>query len=284
MLCPVCDCPVSVTPKLSHRAVSEYEFCRQCRTAFIPPDRVSEVPYDRTYYAPWETGEHGMELTRRSKTMTFRAWLSALEHWCSPGRLLDVGCAMGFFLAVAADQGWTGCGIEVSEYAAAVAATDGRFSVHRGTLQDHPYGCQTFDAVSMFDVLEHLDVPRAALTMVRDLLKPDGVLIMSTPDLDSWSSGILGERWPQRKPEHRFLFSHRSIRRLLRDTGFRLLRIRPAVKWLTAEFLLSYARAYAPPVLAQGFSRAYDLGLRRAGRIPFPIVTGEMLVIARRVR
>ncbi len=280
MICPICTrtCGESEAALGNH----EYWWCSLCGTAFLAANRINNVRYDGEYYAPWEQGEHGLELTRYCKSLTFQSWLSLLEKWCRPGRLLDVGCAMGFLLQVAVARGWQASGIEVSDYAARRAAADGRCVVHCGTLQDHPFQTGSFDVVSMFDVLEHLESPHLALQQVHALLKSRGFLILSTPNLDSWSSTLLGSRWPQRKPEHRFLFSRSSIRRLLHETGFQLVRIRPAWKWLTLEFLLSYARCYAPKTLAALFTCVYQSGIRCVGNLPFPVATGEMLVVAQR--
>jgi len=135
-----------------------------------------------------------------------------------PGRVLDVGCGLGFFLSGVA-QGWEKHGVEVSAYAAERARRWG--DIHHGDLESAEYPDAHFDVVVMHHVIEHIPDPARALCEARRILRPDGLLIMATPDFDSGCARHFGERYRLlHDPTHITLFSNESMHRFLRDHGF----------------------------------------------------------------
>lgn len=137
------------------------------------------------------------------------------------GRLLDVGCATGQFLAeMVAFPGWEVMGVEPSVSAAEFAQAYG-FPVHQGDLSSAHYPQGSFDVVTLWDVFEHLHDPLAVLVEARRILKPDGVLILRTPSLDSWDAKVFGQCWGHLdSPRHLVLFSQHTAIALLRKGGF----------------------------------------------------------------
>lgn len=116
----------------------------------------------------------------------FRSGLDLIESQLPQrGKLLDVGCATGSFLSLAKAQGWDCCGVEVSEFAAARARERSGCEVFRGTLEEAPFAESSFDAVTMWDLLEHLPDPLNGLERARRLLKPSGILLVNTPNENS---------------------------------------------------------------------------------------------------
>jgi SAM-dependent methyltransferase len=150
-----------------------------------------------------------------------RRLLQVVERHRPPGRLLDVGCAYGFTLEVARERGWQVAGVEAASDVA--AATQGRLgvTVHADLLAAAlPAG--SLDAVTLWDVIEHLPDPRAAVAEVRRILQPGGVFSVVTPDVGSLAARLLGARWEEmtKMPEHIFFFDRQSLAALLRGTGF----------------------------------------------------------------
>jgi SAM-dependent methyltransferase len=145
-----------------------------------------------------------------------------------PGRrVLDIGAGAGFFVKAARHLGWDAEGIEFSETAAAygrnilqVPLQTGKF----GALEIPP---ASFDAVVMLDTLEHLRDPLGDLRKAREILKPDGLLLLHTPDLRSLSRFFLGQGWAAFSPEeHLYYFRRKTLANILRKAGFESVEIR----------------------------------------------------------
>lgn len=135
--------------------------------------------------------------------------------------LLDIGCGTGEFLHVASRRGWDCTGVEISAYAAEYARTQYGVRVHTGPLEPNLFPERTFSVVSLWDVIEHLPDPAATLALCARLLRPRGILTLSTGDVESLCARLSGRHWHLfNLPEHVFFFSARSIRILLRRTGF----------------------------------------------------------------
>jgi phosphoheptose isomerase len=137
-----------------------------------------------------------------------------------PGRVLDVGCGLGFLLS-GVTEGWEKHGVEVSAYAAERARRWG--DIHHGDLESACYPDDHFDVVVMHHVIEHIPDPARTLREARRILRPDGMLIMATPDFDSGCARHFGERYRLlHDPTHITLFSNESMHRFLRDHDFEI--------------------------------------------------------------
>jgi hypothetical protein len=99
-------------------------------------------------------------------------------------------------------------------------------------------------------VIEHVRDPEAWLLRIRELLIPDGVLLLITPSLDSWSRRLLRSRWMEYKIEHLHYFSAASIRLLLERCGFHQIQVSPARKVLTFDYVARHFDRFRVPVLS----------------------------------
>lgn len=137
-----------------------------------------------------------------------------------PGALLDVGCGDGSFLRKAAARGWRARGIDFDE-AAARAAREKGVEVDCGGLVEAGYEANSFDAVTLNNVIEHLQNPAEVIAEARRILRPGGVLVMATPNVLSYGHRCFGRHWRGLEiPRHLFLFSPAILRRLCREAGF----------------------------------------------------------------
>lgn len=187
--------------------------------------------------------------------------LPAVERHGRVGRLLDVGCAYGFTLEVARERGWEIAGVEASPPAAAGTAT--RLGVRvEPDLFAARFPGQAFDAVTLWDVIEHLPDPRAALLEVARLLVPGGICSVVTPDGGSLAARVLGARWEERQkmPEHIFFFHRRSLAALLRACGFELLEWATVGKRMSLDETLSRLAPAAPGLVGAVQRTARALG------------------------
>jgi 2-polyprenyl-3-methyl-5-hydroxy-6-metoxy-1,4-benzoquinol methylase len=146
----------------------------------------------------------------------------SVEQVTSEGRLLDVGCATGNFLDRMRKRGnWQVWGVEVNEDAARYAQERFGLDIFIGEVCEASYPARYFDAVTLWDVLEHLHDPLGTLKEIRRVLKDDGVLILSVPNSDSFDARIFGDCWIGfDPPRHLYAFSTKTVKRLLTETGF----------------------------------------------------------------
>lgn len=157
--------------------------------------------------------------------------------WRGEGKVLDVGCGAGGNLKTLQDQGWDPHGIEISEVAAAHARELVGGNIHAGTLESAPFPPKSFDLVLMSHSLEHLPSPVDALRRVHRLLKDDGLLVISVPNVDSLEFRLFGRWWFHLDPpRHLYHFDKRSLSGILARAGFRLREFRTGV---SAVFLMA---------------------------------------------
>lgn len=144
-----------------------------------------------------------------------------IEALVRKGRLLDVGCGAGVFLATMRQRGWAVAGLEPNRaYAQSLQSRYG-LDVHVGMLEDMPTGWGSFDAVTLLDVIEHLPDPSAALTRAWQALRPGGVLAITTPNVASIEHRLFGRHWfALQPPDHLWLFSASSLKQLATNAGF----------------------------------------------------------------
>lgn len=140
-----------------------------------------------------------------------------------PGRILDIGCGLGFLLS-ALTRGWERHGVEVSEFAARYAREWA--NIHTGTVADARYPSEHFDVVVMHHVVEHLEDPVSVILEVYRILRRGGVLLLGTVDFESGCARRFGDKYRLlHDPTHVSLFSNDSMHRCLRDHGFTIDRV-----------------------------------------------------------
>lgn len=181
----------------------------------------------------------------------YHAILERFESLTPIGRLLDVGCGTGHFLSVAQSRGWQGTGLEVSASAVSLldqvkAARGLTFPVLTGDLQSAGLPAGHFRAVTLFEVIEHVDDPPALLREAARLLAAGGLLYLTTPNYDSFSRRCLGADWRVIAEEHRCLATVPALRRCLQEVGFRPIGI--ATKNLDVAELIARLRHRPQPV------------------------------------
>lgn len=216
--------------------------------------------------------------------------MTEADNWCrtfrdrlrdlpaTRGRLLDVGAATGFFVEQSNSIGWDAVGIEPSEWAATDARTELGVDVQTGDLESIRFPDAAFEVVTLWEVIEHLPDPRTTPREIRRILRPDGRLILSTPDAGSLAARLSGKRWLgwRKVPEHLFFFDRLNLDRLLIQEGFVPARHRYAS--LTVSAGLAIERALALLGVFGGW-RAPGWLTRRSVRVNPGY---DLLVVARR--
>jgi len=211
---------------------------------------------------------------------TARLALELIErHAGGRGRLLDLGCWVGFLLAEARDRGWDVAGVEPSAFASRFARERLGLPVQRADLFSADLPEHAFDAVVLGDVIEHLPDPAAALERIARLLVPGGVVYLALPDAGSALARRMGSRWWSVLPTHVQYFTRSSLATLLRRSGFQPLTVATAPKTFSVRYYLWRLGGYSPAL-----ARALVAGARATGlaeRPWTPDFRDRMAVVAR---
>lgn len=213
-----------------------------------------------------------------SRTLSAEAVLRALKPRGLAQRLLDVGCATGDSLVAAKRLGFEAEGVELSDWSSGLARTRG-FKVHQEYLETLAQGApQAYDLITLMSVIEHFSSPRAELNHLRRLLKPGGVLVIWTGDVDSMLSRILGRRWWYWQGQHIQYFTHRSLVKLIDEAGLDVVATRLFPFAATMGTITNSLRRYRPHKLVTWFVRPL-FALKPVWFLRLP---GEMLLLAQR--
>lgn len=214
--------------------------CR-CGMWYLSP-RLSEEAMTLTYrddrYFEGEGLGYSSYLAQEATLrLTFRRLLEALERrGMTGGRLLEVGCAYGFFLDEARSRFDAREGTEFSEAAAARARLVAD-RVHLGGLEQLGAD-ERYRLAACIHVVEHVYDPVAFVSRLREHLEPGGWLVLATPDMGGFWRPLMGRRWPFYKmPEHVTYFDAASLGRLLEAGGYRDVRPLPYASYFALDLV-----------------------------------------------
>lgn len=282
--CPVCDDDRTRLP-FDKQGFSIVE-CPTCRLRYVNPRPGREwldAWYREEYCSFAQEEAAGAQHLQQGliKTATAQLRLQLLGPSGPKGRLADMGCGGGFFVRTAAAGGWDAIGLEPSAAAARCAARAQQVRVVAGRLEAAPFADARFDAITMFDVLEHVFCPGACLTEARRLLAPGGTLVIETPNMAGWLPRVMGTRHPWvRPPEHLTYFTPATLRRLLERCGLQVERLdRCSRKVLTLDYVLALTERTNPlatALLSKTVGRWTALR-----RYPLSVPLDTMLVVAK---
>ncbi|HYF48029.1 MAG TPA: class I SAM-dependent methyltransferase [Planctomycetota bacterium] len=218
--CPLCDSSnVMLAPQQPDPPFGLMQ-CAACGGIFLSPrPRIDAMP---AYYDDYYGGEQPEEPSARQIRRSRRHFKRLARH-ARPGRLLEVGAGDGYFLHAAKEAGWTVEGLELSTPRVERAKKWFGLNLSPQDLFSANLQPRTYDAMAMFQLIEHVHDPRGIIRKSHELLKPGGLLMMSTPnvlayarknrDVNSW-----------RIPRHLFFFSPRTLVRTVEKAGFTVLR------------------------------------------------------------
>lgn len=206
---------------------------------------------------------------RLGREMTFRHHLHSMERITGPadGRaLLDVGAYIGVFVEMAGEAGWRAQGVEPSAWAAAEARRRG-LDVRMGTMELPELAEESFDVITLWDVIEHFTDPAAELERARRLLKPGGWLVVHTMDIDAPIARLMGGRWPWLMDMHLYFFSARTLGRMLREHGYEVAWQGAEGRYLSLGYLASRVEGMQSGVgrLVRSFVGALKLQHKEVG-------------------
>lgn len=198
----------------------ELRRCAACGTAVTVGAAPREDAYETGQYAPVEPiGQRGVRAVQRLVSGQPARLLR--RSGAQPGaRVLDVGAGKGLLVAALLDAGFDATGCEPSRASSEAARASG-FPVETVSLQD--IEAEGLDAVVLWQVLEHLEDPLAALQRIASWLNPHGALLIGVPNLSSWQARLAGPDWFHLDlPRHRTHFTPGGLARMLARADFQI--------------------------------------------------------------
>jgi SAM-dependent methyltransferase len=228
-------CPLCESTAISHKyRIDNYELkfdtdmCSDCGFIFMNPPLSAETIksfYTEQYYS----GKADYSYIDERRTMKYSAYvwdkrIKVIHRYVKRGNFLDVGASFGGLMK-SAEKYFTAYGIEISEYSASHAS--GRFAgrIHHGTLDDHPFSRSFFSAITMIELIEHLEDPMKAIEECYSLLRDGGLLVIQTANMDGRQAKSLAGKYEYFMPGHLTYFSMSNLSQALYRAGFRKVKV-----------------------------------------------------------
>ncbi len=187
-----------------------------------------------------------MEKELITRKRYFDTKIRDIERYKKFGKLLDVGCAQGAFLSACSVFDFELYGIEPSKntYLQALKIAPDS-TIYNCTLLETQFPDDDFDVVTIFSTIEHLLKPKETMTEVYRILKPSGLVVIETPNMDSCVSYFLGKRWiPLSVPDHVTFFSKDILAEMLKDVGFEVQEIKFSYRIISIRLFLFHLSNY----------------------------------------
>ena len=258
-------------PDRVHYRMVECDSCGLVRSDPVLDDDVVSVLYAQS------TFDYGDEL--EGLRATYGAALARLER-CVPNRdgILDIGCGNGFVLEIALDRGWKNVrGVEPSAHAVEQASDLVRDGIIEDIMREGLFEPESLDAVTLFQVLDHIADPVGLLRECHRALRPGGAILAFNHNVRAWSARLLRERSPIVDIEHTYLYDQETMRRLFAKAGF----VDMAVESVRNAYSIAYL-AQLVPLPGSLKTRVIDrLRSGRLGRRQLTVPLGNLCLIAR---
>ena len=228
--------------------------CSRCGLVYANPRLKKEAIadfYSKEYFESHSSETMGYDNYVSDKELvekTFEKRLERLERQWTRGRgkVLDVGCATGFFLSIAQRKGWEPDGVEISGYCCEYALREFGMRFKRGFFKDLGGLEPGFKLITMWDYIEHSFTPDEDIRRAYELLEPGGVLALATPDVGSLPAQIFKQNWMGFKEhEHLYYFTKKNLLTLLRKEGFQVLSVSYTGKYISPSFFAKRMSGYS---------------------------------------
>lgn len=197
--------------------------CRECALFYVNP-----IPGSNNLMEYVEKSDQYTQ-DQLEKISFFRAragdLFKRIEKIIPPGRILDIGCAIGTALIVARERGWEGTGIELSYSSVEIAKRRG-IKIISTPIEDAPLDDEYFDLITMNHVLEHIVVVEPFFQKIIRIMRPKGLLYISVPNVKAWQFYLKRRNYAWTFHNDHFIhFSVTTLERLIRKYGFKIIEI-----------------------------------------------------------
>jgi len=240
---------------MQKHALLRCEGCGFCFLDPIPSHEELVKLYSDGYYSSSDSNQFGYSNYKDDVDLII---LTAIQRYrlitsrISPQeglKLLDIGCAYGYYLDLARLYGWDVQGVELNPQAVREASETFKLDIKHGRIQDHAFEDKSFDLVTCWDLIEHLQDPTALLQETGRILKTGGSFVLTTPDISSLPSRIMGKRWMGYKTiEHIHFFSKETLTKYFEKTGFELKECHYIGKYISVNLFIDRFKYYFGPL------------------------------------
>lgn len=244
--------------------------CTQCHFHYLN-NPISE----ETLTGLYQTQNNSSYLSQEKwRLRTFERYFRKICLYIPKGSILDIGCAGGLLLSIAKSQGWQVYGTEPNDYFRQYAKKKYQLSVC-SSLEDFPREFEV-DAITLFDVLEHVLDPRRLIQACFERCKNNGYLFINIPNFDSLSSRLFKHRWWCLCDSHLSYFGTTNLIRLLREEGFQFMKKYPYIQSLELGYLAQRLKERKPGV-GHFIMRSFDN--LRLSKLPIHYIAGQTFFV-----
>ena len=215
--CLICDSS-QLKPLKGYRETHLVK-CGKCSFVFAQKIPTTQELID--YYDGYGRNDYLSPITIKR----YHELLDQMEKYRKTNRILDVGCGIGYFLEVAKERGWEVHGTEYTDKALEICRSKG-IEMQEGKLDPSKFDNESFDIITSFEVLEHINNPQEEVTNFNRLLRPGGLIYLTTPNFNSLLRHRLKERYNViAYPEHLSYYTPKTLKNLFLSQGFKTLQI-----------------------------------------------------------
>jgi len=224
--CPICGKDIFS----SHWACDDFFFvqCKTCRLILQNPQPAFEDldnRYDEAYFQYEQQNDQAF-FDLMIKGLNDAGFDSHVTGSDGNKSFLDIGCATGLLVEHMQNEGWVSKGVELCDPAARFGSEKRNIEIFSGTVEQAGYEDNTFDVIHCSHLIEHLNNPSAYIDEVYRILKPGGLFYCITPNSDGFQAKLFGDKWRSAIADHMFLFSIKTLTRLLRSKSFSIIKVR----------------------------------------------------------
>lgn len=252
--------------------------CNKCGLVYVNP-RID----GKTVVKAYEDGVDSLYISQADQRVeTFSHAIKILDQYVpKKGKVLDVGAAAGFFMQAAKKDGWKVDGVEPSQQLTKWGSSKFGFRIRQGTLSANKLRAGTYDAVTMWDVLEHVPDPLTELIECKRVLKKGGIILINYPNYGSKLARLAGKYWWFLLSVHLYYFTPDTIAKTLKKAGFRLVHTQHHWQTLRLGYLFKMVGLYS-----KGLSRLGEKACRILGiyELPIPYYASQETVIAKKIK
>jgi len=297
--CPLCKNKQAsiVYPALNPRANSSYSpadstreegaivKCTRCKVIYkypFPKSLVLQQGYE-------ESIDEQYLAFLPERRATFRQVISSIERHIGKRqkvkninqRILDIGCAEGTLLSLARERGWDVAGVEPNKHLVKWAKKNQNLGIMQGSVYNKRLKRNSFDVITLLDVIEHVHNPIKFLSRCNELLVPGGTIFISTPDIGSPIARVMRRRWFYILSIHVFYFTRQTMSRVLNKAGFDNVKSSPYFLRTRLSYVTEKSKNYIGALGSIFCSVARALGL---GNREITYWLGQRMFVARKPR